>query len=42
MGTIKKGILGGFSGRVGTIAGASWKGIAYMCSLPQKTCNLRI
>jgi len=27
MGTIKKGILGGFSGKVGTVVGSSWKGI---------------
>jgi hypothetical protein len=25
MGTIKKGILGGFSGKVGTVVGGSWK-----------------
>ena len=30
MGTIKQGVLGGFSGKVGTIIGASWKGTAYM------------
>ena len=30
MGTIKQGILGGFSGKVGTVVGASWKGISYM------------
>jgi hypothetical protein len=30
MGTIKKGILGGFSGKVGTVVGASWKGISYI------------
>jgi hypothetical protein len=41
MGTIKKGILGGFSGKVGTVVGASWKGIAYMRSLPQKVKNPR-
>jgi hypothetical protein len=41
MGTIKKGILGGFSGKVGTVIGASWKGIAYMRSLPQKVRNPR-
>jgi hypothetical protein len=35
MGTIKKSILGGFSGKVGTVVGASWKGISYMRSLPQ-------
>jgi len=30
MGTIKQGILGGFSGKVGTVIGGTWKGIAYM------------
>ena len=32
MGTIKKGILGGFSGTVGTVVGGNWKGIDYMRS----------
>ena len=32
MGTISKGILGGFSGKVGTVIGGSWKGIDYMRS----------
>ncbi|MEP7108971.1 MAG: DUF6266 family protein [Ferruginibacter sp.] len=32
MGTISKGILGGFSGTVGTVVGGSWKGISYMRS----------
>jgi hypothetical protein len=41
MGTIKKGILGGFSGKVGTVVGASWRGISYMRSLPQKVRNPR-
>ena len=41
MGTIKKGILGGFSGKVGTVVGASWKGISYMRSLPLKVKNPR-
>jgi hypothetical protein len=41
MGKIRKGILGGFSGKVGTVVGASWKGIAYMRSLPQKVKNPR-
>lgn len=41
MGTIRKGILGGFSGKVGTVVGASWKGIAYMRSLPLKVRNPR-
>ncbi len=30
MGKINQGILGGFSGKVGTVVGSSWKGIAYM------------
>ena len=33
MGTIKKGILGGFSGKVGTVIGSSWNSISYMRSL---------
>jgi hypothetical protein len=41
MGTIKKGILGGFSGKVGTVIGASWKGISYMRSIPQNVKNPR-
>lgn len=41
MGTIKKGILGGFSGKVGTVVGSSWKGIAYMRSLPGKVRDPR-
>ena len=32
MGTIQKGILGGFSGTVGTVVGGTWKGIDYMRS----------
>jgi hypothetical protein len=36
MGRIKKGILGGFSGKVGTVVGASWRGIEYMRSMPSK------
>jgi hypothetical protein len=34
MGIISKGILGGFSGTVGTVIGGSWKGISYMRSKP--------
>jgi hypothetical protein len=34
MGTISKGILGGFSGTVGTVVGSTWKGIAVMKSRP--------
>ena len=32
MGTINKGILGGFSGKVGNVVGGTWKGIDYMRS----------
>lgn len=32
MGTINKGILGGFSGKVGSVIGGTWKGIDYMRS----------
>jgi hypothetical protein len=39
MGTIKKGILGGFLCKVGTVVGGSWKGISYMRSLPQSIKN---
>lgn len=37
MGRIKKGILGGFSGKVGAVVGASWRGIDYMRGLPEKS-----
>ncbi|HEY3372252.1 MAG TPA: DUF6266 family protein [Prolixibacteraceae bacterium] len=33
MGTIKQGILGGFSGKVGTVIGSVWKGICTMRAL---------
>ncbi|MPM74213.1 hypothetical protein SDC9_121198 [bioreactor metagenome] len=36
MGRIKKGALGGFSGKVGNVVGASWKGIDYIRSWPAK------
>jgi len=36
MGIITKGILGGFSGTVGTVIGSTWKGISYMKSQPAK------
>lgn len=35
MGKYKKGILGPFSGKVGTVVGSSWNGIEYMRSLPK-------
>jgi len=34
MGTFRKGLLGGFSGTVGTVIGGNWNGIDYMRSLP--------
>jgi hypothetical protein len=37
MGRIKKGILGPFSGKVGAVVGASWRGIDYMRGLPEKS-----
>lgn len=36
MGTFSKGILGGFSGKVGPVVGSSWKGIDVMRSMPNK------
>lgn len=39
MGTIKQGILGGFSGKVGSVIGGSWKGISYMRSQAQSVKN---
>lgn len=36
MATFNKGILGGFSGKVGNVVGGSWKGIDYMRSKPNK------
>lgn len=39
MGTISKGILGGFSGKVGTVVGGNWKGIDYMRSKGKPTNN---
>ena len=36
MGTYNKGILGPFSGKVGTVIGSSWRGKDYMRSLPKK------
>lgn len=37
MGTYSKGILGPFSGKIGTVVGSSWKGVDYMRSLPKKS-----
>lgn len=33
MGTLKEGILGGFSGKVGTIVGSTWKSVHYIRAL---------
>lgn len=41
MGVIKRGILGGFSGKVGSVVGSSWKGIAVIKSLPLSVANPR-
>lgn len=41
MGIIRRGILGGFSGKVANIVGSSWKGIAVMRSLPLSVANPR-
>ena len=35
MGTYLKGILGPFSGKIGTVIGSTWNGIEYMRSLPR-------
>lgn len=40
MGTYNKGILGAFSGKVGPVVGASWRGKEVMRSLPKKTNRL--
>ena len=34
MARFRKGILGGFTGTIGTVIGGNWKGIDYMRSLP--------
>lgn len=39
MATIKQGILGGLSGKVGNVVGGSWKGISYIRSLPSHVSN---
>ena len=41
MGKISQGILGGFSGKVGTVIGGSWKGIDYMRSIPVSVAKPR-
>ena len=39
MGTIKKGLLGGVSGKVGNVVGGNWKGIDYLRILPASVAN---
>ena len=39
MAIIKRGILGGFSNKIGSVVGSSWKGIAVMRSLPLSVAN---
>jgi len=39
MATNEKGILGGFSGKVGTVIGGSWNGVDYMRGLPSHMTN---
>ncbi len=39
MGKYTQGILGAFSGKVGTVVGSSWRGIKYMRSLGSKRGN---
>lgn len=41
MGKIKRGILGGFQGKVANVVGTSWKGIAVMKALPLSVANPR-
>lgn len=41
MGVIKQGILGPFSGKVGTVVGAIWKGIGTIRALPASVANPR-
>lgn len=41
MGEIKQGILGGFSGRVGTVVGSTWKNVSYMRALAVSVSNPR-
>jgi len=41
MGKIGKGILGGVSGKVANVVGASWKGIDYLRAKPQSVANPR-
>ena len=37
MGIIRQGANGGYSGKVGSTVGSSWKGIDYIKALPKKS-----
>jgi len=39
MGKLKKGILGGFSGKVGNLIGQNWKGIDVLRTMPESVAN---
>lgn len=41
MGIIKRGILGGVSGKVANVIGGSWKGIEYLRAMPLSVANPR-
>ena len=41
MGEIKQGILGGFSGKVGTVIGSTWKDVSYMRAMAISVSNPR-
>ncbi|MGY5846585.1 DUF6266 family protein [Salegentibacter sp. HM20] len=41
MGIIRQGVLGGISGKIGNIVGASWKGINYLRIKPASLANPR-
>lgn len=41
MGIIRQGILGGFKGKVGSVVGGAWKGIATMRAMPLSVANPR-
>lgn len=41
MGTIKRGILGGVSGKIGNVVGARWKGIDYLRVLPASVSDAK-
>lgn len=41
MAIIRRGILGGFSGKIANVVGSSWKGIAVMRTLPLSVANPR-